>query len=183
MIKQMLQSDAIAYDRAYVASPIDTEFKVLDNAYQNTGREYAKLKIAIQQGNCIEENCAIEYNKLLQLENSPKLSLDFLGNVSGELAATDDPNNNFAYLVAQCMITTKPGFSKSDGYNIELHLLQNGTQQIIFTGPGFTEGPLSINSAALSTMLESGTSLVADTPDINTGMMELLVESQVFIKV
>lgn len=180
----MLQSDAIAYNRAYVASPVDTEFKVLDNAYRNTGREYAKLKIAIQQGNCIEENCTIEYDKLLQLENSPKLSLDFLGNVSGELAATEepyyDPNNNFAYLIAQCMITTKPGFSKSDGYNIELHLLQNGTQQIIFTGPGFTEGPLSINSAALSTMLESGTSLVADTPDINAGMMELLIESQIF---
>ena len=90
-----------------------------------------------------------------------------------------DPNNNFAYTVANCMVTTKPGFSVTDGYNIDLELLQNGTQQITFTGPAFIE-PLSINSAALSTLLESGTSLVADTPNIDQSMSELLIETGIF---
>ena len=33
LIKQMIQSDAIAYDDSYVGSPVDTEFGVLNAAY------------------------------------------------------------------------------------------------------------------------------------------------------
>ena len=43
LIKQMLQSDAIAYNANYVAKDIDMEFGVLNKAYQDTGREYAQL--------------------------------------------------------------------------------------------------------------------------------------------
>jgi len=183
LIKQMIQSDAMGYNLDYISTSIDTDFKILEKAYQNTGREYAKLKMDIQQGNCMDENCSVEYNRVKQLENSPKLTLDFLSNITSELGATEepyfDPNNNFAYTVANCMVTTKPGFSKTDGYNIDLDLLQNGTQQITFTGPAFI-APLSINSAALSTLLESGTSLVADTPNIDESMSELLVETGIF---
>ena len=183
LIKQMLQSDAIAYNADYVAKDIDMEFGVLNKAYQNTGREYAQLKIAVQQGNCQEENCAYEYNRIIQLEAAPKLSLDFLSNITSELAVTEtpnyDPNNYYGFMVANCILTKKPGFSKTDGYDISLSLLSNGTQQIVFTGPAF-KIPLSINSAALSTLLDADTSLVTDTPDINTSMMELLVEAGIF---
>ena len=183
LIKQMLQSDAIAYNADYVAKDIDMEFGVLNKAYQDTGREYAKLKINIQKGDCIEEDCAYEYNRIIQLEASPKLSLDFLSNITSELAVTEtpnyDPNNYYGFMVANCILTKKPGFSKTDGYDISLSLLSNGTQQIVFTGPAFVK-PLSINSAALSTLLESGTSLVADTPNIDQSMSELLIETGIF---
>ena len=183
LIKQMLQSDAIAYNADYVAKDIDMEFGVLNKAYQDTGREYAQLKIAVQQGNCQDENCVYEYNRIIQLEAAPKLSLEFLSNVTSELAVTEtpnyDPNNYYGFMVANCILTKKPGFSKTDGYDVSLNLVPNGTQQLTFTGPAF-ETPLSINSAALSTLLDADTSLIADTPDINTSMMELLVEAGVF---
>ena len=183
LIKQMLQSDAIAYNANYVAKDIDMEFGVLNKAYQDTGREYAQLKIAVQQGNCLDENCVYEYNRIIQLEAAPKLSLEFLSNVTSELAVTEtpnyDPNNYYGFMVANCILTKKPGFSKTDGYDVSLNLVPNGTQQLTFTGPAF-ETPLSINSAALSTLLDADTSLIADTPDINTSMMELLVEAGVF---
>ena len=183
LIKQMLQSDAIAYNANYVAKDIDMDFGVLNKAYQDTGREYAQLKIAVQQGNCQDENCVYEYNRIIQLEAAPKVSLEFLSNVTSELAVTEtlnyDPNNYYGFMVANCILTKKPGFSKTDGYDVSLNLVSNGTQQLIFTGPAF-ETPLSINSAALSTLLDADTSLIADTPDINISMMELLVESGLF---
>jgi hypothetical protein len=90
-----------------------------------------------------------------------------------------DPNNYFGFMVANCIISEKPGFSKTDGYDIVLQLLTNGTQEITFTGPVFDK-PLVINSAALKSLLESDTSMVAETPDLNLSMTELLVESQLF---
>ena len=183
LIKQMIQSDAMAYNDLYVGSPVDTEFGVLNNAYQETGREYAKLKIAIQQGQCMDENCTYENNRIVQLEAAPKLSLDFLSNVTGELATVEtpyyDPNNDFCFMIANCIVTKKPGFSKTDGYDMSLTLLENGTQQLVFTGPGFDK-PLQINSAALSTLLDSDTALIADTPDLSKDMSALLVETGIF---
>ena len=120
---------------------------------------------------------------LLQLEAAPKLSLEFLENIMSELGVVEtpnyDPNNYFGFMVANCIISEKPGFSKTDGYDIVLQLLTNGTQEITFTGPVFDK-PLVINSAALKSLLESDTSMVAETPDLNLSMTELLVESQLF---
>jgi len=183
LIKQIIQSDAIAYNDSYVGSPVDTEFGVLNAAYQETGREYAKLKMDIQQNKCMDEYCTFENNRIVQLEAAPTLSLDFLSNVTSELAVTETPyydvNNDFCFMIANCILTKKPGFSKTDGYDISLTLLENGTQQLVFTGPGFDK-PLQINSAALSTLLESDTSLVADTPELSKDMSKLLVESGIF---
>jgi len=183
LIKQMLQSDAMGYNLEYIATPVDIEFRLLEKAYQNTGREYAKLKIAIQQGQCMDENCTFENNRIIQLNNAPQVSMDFLSNITGELSATEapyfDPNINFAYTIANCIITTKPGFSKTDGYDMELFLLENGTQQLVFTGPGFDK-PLSINNVSLSTLLDSDTSIVTDTPDLSKDMSALLVETGIF---
>eukprot|EP01043_Picozoa_sp_COSAG02_P086244 COSAG02_NODE_23729_length_710_cov_0.762684_1_plen_110_part_10 len=76
-------------------------------------------------------------------------------------------------------MTAKPGFSKSDGYNVYLDLLPNGAQQIVFIGPAFEE-PLVINNTALNALNESNTSLVAPTPDINKDMLRLLTEVGIF---
>ena len=183
LIKQMIQSDAIAYNMDYISKPVDTEFGVLNRAYQETGKEYASIKIAIQQGNCADQFCTVENARMIQIESAPKLSLQFLSNVTSELSVTETPyydvNNDFSFMIANCILTKKPGFSKTDGYDILLELVPNGTQQLTFIGPGF-DTPLSINSAALETLLEADTSLVAETPDINKSMMELLVESQLF---
>jgi len=181
LIKQLLQSDNMAYVPGYIASPVDTEFRVLDKAYQDTGKQYAKIKTAIDQGKC--GSCIEENNMLMQLEAAPKLSLEFLENVMSELGVVEtsnyDPNNYFGFMVANCIISEKPGFSKTDGYDVILRLLSNGTQELTFTGPIFDK-PLVINSAALKSLLESDTSMVVETPDINTSMTELLVESQLF---
>ena len=76
-------------------------------------------------------------------------------------------------------MTAKPGFSKSDGYNVYLDLLPGGAQQIVFIGPAFLE-PLVINNTALNALNESNTSLVAPTPDIDKDMLRLLTEVGVF---
>ena len=47
LIKQLNQSDAIAYNMDYVSKPVDTEFGVLNKAYKETGKEYATLKMKI----------------------------------------------------------------------------------------------------------------------------------------
>ena len=91
-----------------------------------------------------------------------------------------DPNNYYGFMVANCIISKKPGFSKTDGYDMSLQLLDNGAQELMFNGPLF-EQPLIINSAALQSLLDSDTSMVVETPDINKGMTELLVQSGLFM--
>ena len=185
LIKQMIQSDAIAYDDSYVGSPVDTEFGVLNAAYQETGREYAKLKMAIQQNKCMDQYCTLETARITQMEAAPKLSLDFLANVMGELAVTETPyydvENEACFMIANCILTKKPGFSKTDGYQVYLDLLQNGSQQIAFIGPAF-QPPLIINSSALSSLLDSDTSLVASTPNVGANMLLLLPETGLFLQ-
>jgi hypothetical protein len=47
-LKQFNQSDAIAYNREFLANTSDYNFQLLDNAYRDSGKIYAKLKIAIE---------------------------------------------------------------------------------------------------------------------------------------
>ena len=51
----------------------------------------------------------------------------FMENIMGELSVTDednfDPNNNADYTIANCMLNDRPGFTKTDGYDVELRLL------------------------------------------------------------
>jgi len=78
-------------------------------------------------------------------------------------------------------MTGKPGFSKTDGYQVYLDLLQNGSQQIVFMGPAF-QSPLVINSSSLSALLDSDTSLVVSTPNIGKDMLRLLSETGLFMQ-
>jgi len=184
-LKQFNESNAIAYNKAFVASDSDYNFQLLDNAYRLAGKYYAKLKMAIDSNKCESEYCALELQQLKQLEEAPQVSLDFLESVISELSVTEessfDPNNDYRYAAANSVITGKPGFSKTDGYQVYLDLLQNGSQQIAFIGPAL-QPPLVINSSSLSALLDSDTSLVVSTPNIGKDMLRLLPETGLFMQ-
>mgnify|MGYP006101296729 FL=1 len=182
-LRQFNESNAIAYSKAFVSNTSDYNFQLLDNAYRNAGKMYAKLKIAVESNKCLSEHCSVELAQLKQLEEAPQVSLDFLSSLMAELSVTDeanfDLNNDYRYTVANSLMNGKPGYSKTDGYNAYLDLLPNGSQQVVFMGPAFPI-PLIINSAALSSLVNSDTSLIASTPDINAEMLRLLTEIGVF---
>jgi hypothetical protein len=205
-LKQFNQSNAIAYNRNFIKSNSDYNFQLLDNAYRGAGTYYAKVKIAIDSNKCNSEDCAVELAQLKQLEQAPQVSLDFLSSLMSELQVTEednfDPNNNFLYTVANSVMSTKPGYSKTDGYMVYLDLLKDGSQQIEFHGPAFVKkelkftgivgrsaidevivpNPLIINSASLAALLNIDTSLVVSTPVIQKIMMALLPETGLFMQ-
>ncbi len=182
-LQQFNESNAIAYNKGFTSSTSDYNFQLLDNAYRNTGRAYAKLKLAVDSNKCQDETCAYELAEIKHLQEAPQLSLDFLSSLLAELSVTEDsnfdPNNDFKYTAANSVMTAKPGFSKSDGYNVYLDLLPQGAQQIVFIGPAFLE-PLVINNTALNALNESNTSLIASTPDVSKDMLRLLTEIGIF---
>ena len=110
---------------------------------------------------------------------APQKSMDFITNVGSQLSITEDTyydvNQDYKYAVAYAILTGKPTFAKSDGYNISLYLNADGSQSIVFEGP-MLEQPFIINNDALDALLESGTDIVAETPDINKDMLRLLGE-------
>ena len=201
-LKQFNDSNAIAYNQTFVASASDYSFQLLDNAYRLAGKYYAQLKIAIESNKCESEHCAVELKQLKQLEEAPQASLDFLGLVVAELSVTEedsfDPNNDYRYAVANSLMTGKPGFSKTDGYQAYLDLLRDGSQQIEFMGPAFkkkelvpfdgdfieveVDDSLIINSSALGALIDSDTSLVVSTPNIGKDMLRLLPETGLFLQ-
>jgi len=178
-IKQMNQSDAMAYNMEYVATPTNQDYGILNKAYANTGKIYAKLKTTIEANKCTEPGCAYEIEQINRLENAPQKSLEFITNVMAELNTTEDVFydvcQNYAYTVANCVMKKKPGFGRNEGYNIEVNLLEDSSQEIIFEGP-FFEQALKINSSTLDALTRSDSNLVAETPDINKEMLRLLTE-------
>lgn len=178
-IKQLNKSNALGYNKLYVASQPDYNFKILDRAYEGTGEMYAKLKTIIQNNTCQDPTCFVENQQLLRLMEAPQKSLDFLTNLSSQLIITDDNyydvNQDFKYAVANAILVGKPTFAKSDGYDVNLFLNEDGSQTIIFEGP-LLDQPFIVNSAALETLLDSGTGIIAETPDINNDMLRLLGE-------
>ena len=199
-LKQFNESNAIAYNSKFVANPSDYNFRLLDNAYRLAGKHYAKIKIAIESNRCQSEHCSYELAQLKQLEEAPQKSTDFLTTLIAELNVTDentfDPNNDFRYAVANSIMMARPGYSKNDGYEVYLDLLENGSQQIEFNGPAFFRTqpilvddkfvdiqvpyPLVINNVSLQSLINSDTSLIASTPDINSEMQALLPETGLF---
>ena len=182
-LRQFNESNRIAYSKIFVSNTSDYNFQLLDNAYRDAGKIYAKLKIAIESNKCLSEHCSVELMQLKQLEEAPKTSLDFLSSLMTELSVTDeanfDLNNDYRYTIANSLMNAKPGYSKTDGYGAYLDLLPDGSQQIVFTGPAFYE-PLIINSSALNSLVTSDTSLIASTPNLNFEMLRLLTEIGVF---
>jgi len=182
-IKQMAESSAIGFNKDYIARSSDVNFDILGKAFRDTGRVYAKFKIAIETNNCISDYCEYEMNQVKRLEQAPQAALDFLSTIISNVEITEepnfDPNNNYEYTVVNSILKERPGFSKTDGYDINLYLLEDGTQNIVFLGPAF-EYPLTINSSALNSLNEAGTTIVASTPDITKDMVKLLTEVNIF---
>ena len=183
LLKQINQSNAIAYNNDYLSQSSDYNFKILEVAYADTARQYAAIKMDIKNNNCTTGNCYYENQKVKQLEEAPQLSINFIQDVMSELSVTDTPNydvnNDYRYLVAHSIFTSKPGFSKTDGYVLNLFLNDDGTQTMVFDGPMF-EKELVINSAALESILEADTFLVTPTPDIQAEMIQLLSKVGIF---
>jgi len=182
LIKQINQSDAIAYSKSFLQNPVETNFNVF-KAFEGTEKEYARLQLAIKDGKCEEQGCQLEMDRVKFLTEAPKIFMGFIENVMGELMVTDednfDPNNSADYSVANSMLKDRPGFTKTDGYDIELRLLGDGSQQLTFTGPGFYE-PLILNSSSLQILLDSDTYLIASTPPMGKMMAKLLTEVGLF---
>jgi len=178
-IKQLNKSNALGYNSRYLSTPVDYNFKILDRAYEGTGKIYAKLKTSLQNNTCVDPMCYTENQQLLNLMEAPQKSLDFLTNIGSQLIITEDSyydvNQDYKYAVAYAMLTGKPTFSKTDGYNISLNLLKDGSQDLVFEGPVFDQ-PFVINSSALDALLESRTNIVAETPNVNSDMLRLLNE-------
>ena len=143
IIKQFNESNAVAYNKDFISQSSDYEFKMLDNAYQPTIKEYANLTMAINNNQCSDPSCYYEKNALRQLEEAPAASIEFIENLIGELSVTDDSNfdvnNDYRYMVANSIMNAKPGFSKSDGYALDLYLNQDGSQTVVFQGPMLPE--------------------------------------------
>jgi hypothetical protein len=183
IIKQINESDALAFDKDFISKSHDVNFDILGKAFKGTGKIYAKLKMAVESNTCMSENCQYEYDQLKRLQQAPKEALEFLELLLSQLEITEDPNfdpnNNYEYTAANCIFKEKPGFSKSDGYDVIMNLLEDGSQELIFIGPLF-EKPLVINSVALYALSEAGSTLVSETPDINEEMLILLTKVGLF---
>ncbi len=184
LLKQIKDSNAIAYNENYMAQSSDYNFKIMEVAYAETARLYASIKMDIKNNNCTTDNCYYENLKIKQLEEAPKASIDFIQKVIGQMQGTEasnyDVNNDYRYRVANYMLNSTPGFSKTDGYNLSLYLNEDSTQTIVFEGPLFENNSLIINSAALESILDNDTFLVAITPDIEKEMLRLLTEVGLF---
>ena len=84
----------------------------------------------------MDETCQQESSQLIKMQQAPQVFLEFIQNLTDELATTEDdnfdPNNDVAYTIANCILSSKPGFSKNQGYNVVLNILEDGTQEIVF---------------------------------------------------
>ncbi len=182
-LKQLNESGALGFDKDFIATSYDINFDILGKAFEGTGRAYAKLTMAIENNTCVSENCEYERKQLNILQEAPQKSLDFLSEIISQLSVVEDPNfdpnNNFKYTVANSILTEKPGFSKSHGYDMVLKILKNGSLELTFTGPMFEE-PLVLNSSALESLQQLGVGIVAETPDVNNLMMKLLTNIGLF---
>jgi len=183
VIQEMLKSSALAHNKTYLSSPVDFDFQIFEIAYQGMGKLYAELKSNIESGNCIDRTCRYEIQRLKQLEEYPEKSLDFMSTLLSELSNIDEPNfdlnNNYRYNIAYCILGMRPGFSKSDGYDVRLFLLEDGSQSMVFDGPALDE-PLVINDIALKTLADINQTIISVTPDIEKNMTNLLVQAGIF---
>ncbi len=184
LIQKILTTGALAFSSDYISSSVDYDFKIFEKAYTGTGELYASVKSKIESGDCQDSSCQSEITFLQHLEDAPKKSLDFMSNLISQLTNVTKPNfdlnNDYRYNVAYCVMLSRPGFSRQDGYDVSLYLNKNGSQDLIFNGPAL-EQPLVINSNALYSLLGINQNIVSITPDIEKSMMSLLVQATLFL--
>ena len=64
LLKQIKESNAIAYNKNYIAQSSDYNFKIMEVAYAETARLYASIKMDIKNNNCTTDNCYYENFKI-----------------------------------------------------------------------------------------------------------------------
>jgi len=182
VIKDVQRSNALAFRPDILSKSISEDFGVLNKAFEGTPELFAKAQLAIKNGST--EDGEKDLKTVNRLQGAPKKAIEFMENLIGELSTTDssnfDINNNAEYSILNAMINKKPGFSKNQGFDLDMKLLDDGTQELTATGPGFKGNGLTINSGTLNSLLEAGSSIVAETPPIEKDMQMLLNETQLF---
>ena len=125
-LKQFNESNALGFDKRFIAANYNIDFDLLGNAFRPTAKIYAKLMSNIENNKCVEGNCEYEYKQLKILNQAPEDAIDFLSELVSQLAITEepnfDPNNNYKYTVANSIMNIKPGFSKDHGYDMKLYM-------------------------------------------------------------
>lgn len=152
--------------------------------FEGSGKEYADLMMKIKSGDCESENCSEEMNQVNALNSYPTATADFIGDISSEFSKIKgknfDPNQESDYTLASKIFNNEPGFTVKDGYKIDLQKNEDGTMEMVFEGPGFKEGKLSINNNTLSSTLDRGGEMVHTLPSITKLENELLADTGIF---
>ena len=100
LIRQLNQSNALGFDKRFIAGNYDVNFDILGKAFRPTGKIYAALMMNIENNNCTTDNCEYEYQQLKIIKEAPANAIEFLSEVTSQLAeagtsiVTATPNIN-----------------------------------------------------------------------------------------
>ena len=152
--------------------------------FKGTGKEYADLMMKIKSGDCDSDNCTDEMGQVTALEAYPQATADFIGNINAEFGKITgknyDPNQESDYTLASKIFNGQPGFTVKDGYKVNMNRNDDGTIEMVFEGPGFKDGKLSINNNTLGSTLAAGGELVHELPSLAKLQNENLQDMGIF---
>lgn len=168
-------NDGIAYNIGLLKSNPGAAFDVLGKAFANTASEYAENARKINNNDC--DNCDELAHKNQIFEKAPNTAIEFITSITTELEALKQPNydinNPSTYMVLNNIINSRVGYGESDGYDVALNLLEDGSFELSANGPKFDE-EFKINSSRLKQLVDNDKSLISFTPNINEGAEEIL---------
>ena len=152
--------------------------------FSGTGKEYADLAMKINSGDCESDNCETEMAQLQVLEGYPEATADFIGDLNSEFSKIGgrdyDKNQESDYTLASKIFNGEPGFTSKDGYKVDMLRNDDGTIEMVFEGPGFKDGKLSINNNTLGSTLDAEGEMIHTVPKMSTLENELLSDSGIF---
>ena len=82
--------------------------------------------------------------------------------------------------LASKIFNGQPGFTVKDGYKVNMNRNDDGTIEMVFEGPGFKDGKLSINNNTLGSTLAAGGELVHELPSLAKLQNENLQDMGIF---
>jgi len=182
LIKQD-SNDGIAYNKQILEHNTGVNFNILGNAFKGKAAIYAANTLKINNNDCPGGNCDQLADENKHLKNAPQNAMKFITQFKTELSATEQPNydinNPYPYMIINNILNGKIGFGMKDGYNVNMGLLKDGSFDFNASGPGFDE-PFKINSSILDKLVMDNKSLISQTPNINKGAGDVLIESGLF---
>jgi len=152
--------------------------------FSGTGKEYADLAMKINSGDCESDNCEVEIAQMKTLEGYPAATADFIGDLNAEFSKIGgkdyDKNQESDYTLASKIFNGEPGFTSKNGYKVDMLRNDDGTIEMVFEGPGFKEGKLSINNNTLGSTLDAEGEMIHTVPKMTDLENELLSDSGIF---